>query len=66
MRVKISKEAAPNQNRRTRKKWAKIMAKHFEKRIIENAVFKNCNVCGRGLIDPAEFEMGMCLICASE
>jgi len=30
------------------------------------AIFKNCNVCGRGLVEKAEFEMGMCLICANE
>lgn len=29
-------------------------------------VFTNCNVCGRQLMDEEEFQIGMCLICASE
>lgn len=29
-------------------------------------VFTHCNVCGRELKEDAEFQMGMCLICANE
>jgi hypothetical protein len=29
-------------------------------------VFRNCNVCGRGLARADEFAAGMCAVCANE
>ena len=29
-------------------------------------VFRNCNVCGRQLMEYTEYEMGMCLVCSNE
>jgi hypothetical protein len=29
-------------------------------------IFKNCNVCGRGLMRADEFAIGMCAVCANE
>jgi hypothetical protein len=30
------------------------------------AIFKNCNVCGRELVREDELAVGMCAICANE
>lgn len=33
---------------------------------MKEAIFKNCNVCGRQLVRQDELAIGMCAICANE
>lgn len=32
----------------------------------DEPIFRNCNVCGRGLVRADELATGMCAICANE
>lgn len=63
-----SGSVAKRQTRRRTKKAAGNRTTHrsHEGSTPSTAIFKNCNVCGRGLVEKPEFEMGMCLICANE
>lgn len=33
---------------------------------MKDPAFRNCNVCGRGLVREDEFAAGMCAVCANE